>query len=106
MGVFHQPDKTKCHCCDALNFGEPAPDCSDCGGTGKPRPKKAERKMADCCDEGRRLIIELDNDQKAFPGFKHMRLQVSTPSGSLHGNMPIFYCPWCGTKFEDPNPGV
>ncbi len=37
--VFKQPDKTKCHCCDAINFGEPAPDCPDCKGTGRPAPK-------------------------------------------------------------------
>lgn len=30
-------DSRKCHCADALNFGEPAPDCSDCHGTSVPR---------------------------------------------------------------------
>lgn len=42
--VFHQPDTTKCHCCDAINFGEPAPDCHDCGGTGRP----AEKACSEC----------------------------------------------------------
>lgn len=28
----------RCECADALNFGEPAPDCSACGGSGR-RPE-------------------------------------------------------------------
>lgn len=54
--VFHQPDTTKCGCCDDINFGEPAPDCPNCGGTGKPKPvvTDVEAKLAalkDCVAE-------------------------------------------------------
>lgn len=32
----------RCACADDLNFGEPQPDCSRCGGTGYVRNPNAE----------------------------------------------------------------
>ena len=66
-------DSRKCHCADALNFGEPASDCSDCHGTGIPRPGAVilQRGMKE------------DELAAARPHFRCVDLRSSIVPGSL-----------------------
>jgi hypothetical protein len=64
----------------------------------------------ECCDQGALYLKELPNDQKADPGWLHIRLDIRTPpagddlfspAGSLYAR--VRYCPFCGFAFRDPD---
>lgn len=51
-----------------------------------------------CCAEGDRLLRELDNDQNADPGYRHIRLEVQ--ARGFNFSTRARFCPWCGTEFK------
>ncbi len=57
-------------------------------------------KLVNCCTEFGSYLEELPNDQEADPGYRHIRLEIITPSGSMRGNVRIRFCPWCGKEFK------
>lgn len=64
------------------------------------------RNNVTCCDEGSRFIEELDNDQKADPGWRHIRMTVKTRSEVIVADTRIRHCPWCGFAFRDDLAGA
>lgn len=102
--VFKQPDPTKCHCSDALNFGEPAPDCPDCGGTGKPPEKEAEKPDGPKC-QGCGGVIDMGEATEDVPpntneirGYIHCKLcneEGARPPMLMIGRTPYGYQVWC-----------
>lgn len=58
-------------------------------------------KYVECCEHFGRYMEELPNDQHADPGYRHIRLEVTLPGTSVHGNMRVRFCPWCGKEFTE-----
>lgn len=59
-----------------------------------------EVKYVNCCDGFGRYLEELPNDQNADPGYRHIRIQIITPGGALHGSLRARFCPGCGKEFK------
>jgi uncharacterized CHY-type Zn-finger protein len=54
----------------------------------------------DCCEEGSRYMTECQNDQIVDPEYRHIRINIITPSGSVKENTRIRFCPFCGTEYK------
>jgi len=56
---------------------------------------------ASCCEDGARTLLIYNNDQKADPGWLHVRMTVQSAAGHMTGSVRVRYCPFCGHAFKE-----
>lgn len=59
-------------------------------------------KSVGCCEASKHLIIEMANDQDGDPGYRHIRMSITSTDDSFLTSSRIRFCPFCGTEFKGP----